>query len=160
MKSPLRLERSFIKELHFTLRDDFIPPASPCPDPQINVNIMAGQRKGSPRNWAFTLTIAPAAESAHLIPFEFKIVMHGLFEVDKDFPEDRADLLAKVNAPSLLYSAAREVLMQLSGRNGYPPFILPTITFLEPEKKQEEQSHPPVGNSQKKSKKKTKATKR
>jgi hypothetical protein len=42
--------------------------------------------------------------------------------------------MVRTNAPALLYSAAREALMYLTGRGRSPAILLPSITFLEPPK--------------------------
>jgi preprotein translocase subunit SecB len=74
-------------------------------------------------------------------PYSFKLVYVGFFRVVKDFPADRIEQMVRVNGPALLYSAAREALVYLSGRGRRPAIMLPSITFIEPPRIAK--SHPP-----------------
>lgn len=66
--------------------------------------------------------------------YSFTVEMVGLFELDeKMLKEDKkhAEELFRVNAPSLLFGSARELLLMLTGRSVAGPYVLPTVAFLD-----------------------------
>ncbi len=74
------------------------------------------------------------AQAQHngLIEFE------GIFDVHPDFPEDKVEELVRMNGGAILYSAVRELVLNLTARSKYGPFEMPTIDarmFIKPPKK-------------------------
>lgn len=66
--------------------------------------------------------------------YSFTIEMVGLFELDKkllDADKKHAEEMLCVNAPSLLFGSARELLLQLTSRSVVGPYVLPTVAFLD-----------------------------
>lgn len=66
--------------------------------------------------------------------YSFTIEMIGLFELDKKLLETdkkHAEEMFRVNAPSLLFGSARELLLQLTSRSVVGPYVLPTVAFLD-----------------------------
>ena len=66
--------------------------------------------------------------------YSFTIEMVGLFELDKKLLEKdkkHAEEMFRVNAPSLLFGSARELLLQLTSRSVVGPYVLPTVAFLD-----------------------------
>ncbi len=66
--------------------------------------------------------------------YGFTIEMVGLFEVDKkllDADKKHAEEIFRVNAPSILFGSARELLLQLTSRSVVGPYVLPTVAFLD-----------------------------
>lgn len=66
--------------------------------------------------------------------YSFTIEMVGLFELDKKLLEadkKHAEEMFRVNAPSLLFGSARELILQLTSRSVVGPYILPTVAFLD-----------------------------
>lgn len=78
----------------------------------------------------YVLTISSAGRKERT-PYTFRVSVVGYFHIDKQFPEEKADLLIYASAPSLLYGAAREMLATITGRGPYPAIILPTATFYD-----------------------------
>jgi preprotein translocase subunit SecB len=64
-------------------------------------------------------------------PVSFNISYTGYFRVLDGYPEEMREKLVAVNGSSILYAAAREMLMQLSGRSIHGTFILPSISFVD-----------------------------
>ncbi len=65
-------------------------------------------------------------------PYTFQLTYVGFYKVVKQYPSDRIEQMVKTNAPALLYSAAREAIVYLTGRGRSPAILLPSITFLQP----------------------------
>lgn len=135
--SPLQLEDYLLKSLRFAI----IAPLTDVPAPatfdllSIEVNAETQKRDDHPLRWRCELTVASKDEEDKNYPYTFELVYVGFFTVVKEFPSDRVEQMVRVNAPSLLYSAAREAIMYLTGRGRVPATLLPSITFLEPPSK-------------------------
>ena len=153
-KSPLNLDFYFVKKVLFELKEgfdsDFNRDQTEVEPPKLNINVESGKNDEVANHWRFELSIeADEKSTGDNFPYVFSISLVGFFQVDENFPAENADMLATINAPSVLYSAAREVLANITGRSPYPAILLPSISFVpepEPEPKQ------------KKSKSKTKKT--
>jgi len=64
------------------------------------------------------------------MPYEFSINVIGFFEIDSKLPASKIEPLIRFNAPAMLYSAAREIIANVSGRGPWGPFLIPTVSFL------------------------------
>lgn len=132
--SPLQLEAYFLKELSFSIADrlETAPTRSPKSDNiGIKVGIDASPRDDDPLKWRCELTVESAEEPESNPPYSFRITFVGFFRVAKGYPAERVELMARTNAPALLYSAAREALVPITSRGPYPAVVLPSVTFLE-----------------------------
>ncbi|HBR56505.1 MAG TPA: hypothetical protein DEA22_03400 [Blastocatellia bacterium] len=137
--SPLQLDGYFLKELSFYLKDELAKvPSKKTHEKTVNLEIseLTLPVDKSGYRWRCELTIQSSnPEEAHF--YEFKIVMIGFFSVDKEIDKKRAELIAKINAPAVLYSASREIIATVTRRSPYPGTLLPTVTFLQPTKSAE-----------------------
>lgn len=133
--SPLQLEEYFLKELMFSLADDLkeIPPKSANFDSMnIDVDADVEMRDSDPRKWRCEITVRSKTKKELKHPYKFSIAFVGFFWVIDEFPAERVEVMARTNAPAVLYSAAREALLSVSGRGRYPAILLPSITFIVP----------------------------
>jgi preprotein translocase subunit SecB len=133
--SPLQLEEYLLKELRYGL----VSPLSESPKPgisydplDIEVNAETGRKSDDPLAWRCQVTVRSKDENEGIHPYTFQLTYVGFFRVVKEFPPDRVEQMVKANAPALLYSAAREALVSLTGRGRLPAIILPSVTFIEP----------------------------
>lgn len=132
--SPLQLEDYVLKSLRFAV----ISPLTDVPASQtfdllsIEVNAVTQKRNNDPLRWRCELSVGSKDEEDKSFPYTFHLVYVGFFRVAKEFPSERVEQMVRVNAPALLYSAAREAIMYLTGRGRAPATLLPSITFLEP----------------------------
>jgi len=109
------------------------------------VYFQTGAVEKDPLKKRIRLTIIQELEKDSNVPYEFKVVLVGFFEIQKKYYEEsgaeKAERMAVVNGPSVLYSAARELLGLISGRGPYRndnvEILLPTISFLNFEGKEE-----------------------
>jgi preprotein translocase subunit SecB len=128
--SPLQLEKYLIKQLEFAVKEDFDVHQKNLPTPRMNVEVFATPHPEEPRAYRLDLNIRSEDEFSHALPYRFNITMRGFFRVVPQYPAEQVETLTRVNGPALLYSAAREVIITLTGRGGYPPVLLPSITFI------------------------------
>lgn len=132
--SPLQLHRYFIKELHYAVKAEFdgkYDQTAAFPYPQLTAQVTHVQNEETQRDWSFELAVKSEDSGSTEFPYTLKIVLVGYFSVREGYPPDRADMLAKVNGPSVLYSAAREALVTITGRSGFPAIVLPSVIFIQ-----------------------------
>jgi preprotein translocase subunit SecB len=162
--SPLRLEWYFIKELHVTWQSEFdISQARPLSVSDLSVEVLPSPNDEEPLRWGFELVITLDDKTGKLFPYTFQIAMVGFFEVTKAYAErnpSRVEMLATVNGPAVLYSAAREHITTVTSRGPHPEVILPTVTFLPVEEKSETPSQPEESQAQVQVESETKLPKR
>jgi preprotein translocase subunit SecB len=60
-------------------------------------------------------------------PFSVKVVMIGEFAISDEFPRDKIQLWANVNAPFVIYPYLRERLYYITSQGGFPPIMLPLL---------------------------------
>jgi preprotein translocase subunit SecB len=133
-RSPLQLDGYFLKELHFTLSDELGTPTTKrlaYSRHAVKIEAETSLYTGNPREWRCQLSVESQDEKEKEQPYNFRVTYIGFFSVSDNYPEDKVELLAKTNAPALLYSAARELLVSLTARGSAPPLLLPSITFIE-----------------------------
>lgn len=135
--SPLQLEEYVLKDLRFTL----ISPLVSAPSSEVNydkidieVNAETRVRTDDPFSWRCEVTVRSKDEKEGTYPYSFQLTFIGFFRVAKEYPSDRIEQMVKANAPALLYSASRELLLSVSGRGRFPAILLPSVTFIEPPK--------------------------
>jgi preprotein translocase subunit SecB len=132
--SPLQLNKYFIKELHFAVKGDFdgkYDQTAEFPYPQLSARVSHTQSEQNPREWRLELTLESDDSQSEKFPYTLKIILVGYFTVIEEYPSERANMLAHVNGPSLLYSAAREALVTITGRSGFPAIVLPSVMFVQ-----------------------------
>jgi preprotein translocase subunit SecB len=71
--------------------------------------------------------------------YTFHLALVGFFFVAENYPKDKVEILAKTNCPAVLYSTAREMLVTVVRRSPFTPVLIPSVTFLEIENKEDEQ---------------------
>lgn len=76
------------------------------------------------------LTVEVGHGDGHSGPYRVRVALRGLFRVDDGVTDRKIrDALLSNTAPSILYGAARELVMTLTGRGPHPPLLLPAEVF-------------------------------
>ncbi|HEV7375950.1 MAG TPA: protein-export chaperone SecB [Pyrinomonadaceae bacterium] len=128
--SRLALDDYFIKALSFALSSGFDQDreeGSEVEPPDLKVRSRLQHLKN--KQWRCELRVELPSDPAGKFPYAFGLTLVGLFSIEKELSPDSDETLARSNAPAVLFSAAREVLASVSSRSGFPPFLLPTVTF-------------------------------
>ena len=134
LSSPLQLNGYFLTELNYVLLNDFkSPPVGTIKYDNLELQLEADTKQYTedPLEWRCQLLVASKDTVNKRHPYHFRVVYVGFFTISADYPKDRVELLAKTNAPALLYSAIRETLISLTSRGPVPPLLLPSVTFLD-----------------------------
>jgi preprotein translocase subunit SecB len=134
-QSPLIIDSYFVKKVQFQLKDGFDTDSTgegkEIATPKLSINVASGKNTEDANHWRFELNIEADENSSEPdFPYTFAVSLVGFFRIDKSYPTEQADLLAQVNAPSVLYSAAREFLANVTGRSPYQPILLPSVSFV------------------------------
>lgn len=132
--SHLLLDAYYVEELSFSVdpkyKYDGEGETKLLPS-DLNVEVEPRQHSQNPLKWYCKLGVT-LEDTGGRLPYMFTIKLSGYFMVSEDCPADLADRIAVINAPSLLYSAARELLAVTTGRARYLSMTLPSVTFFEP----------------------------
>ncbi len=131
--AKIQLENYFVEELFYKFQDsnklsaDNPPKLIPS---NLEVKVGLADNKENGHKKLCILTISLKEETKKSFPYDFKVSLVGFFEIDSSCPDNEVDLLLSVNAPSVLFSAARELLLLVTGRARFFPLMLPTVIFL------------------------------
>lgn len=138
--SQLRLDQYHLEELRFSLDNDYqfekIEDETPLTAEDLDVDVQPFRHPDYPLQWFFKLEVR--LENKSKFPYSFSIRLAGFFEVSEDCPSDMVEPLAMINAPSILYAAAREILALTTARSRYLSIFLPSLRFFGPSAKSTE----------------------
>jgi len=125
--SPLQLKQ------HFFVRFSILPnPGGTIQGAQIlEPTISFDKSPQAPNQWALGLriTLKSAKPEAPTL-YEADIEMFGIVEVHNDFPPEKSEQLAVVNGLGLLYSAIREMFLNVTARSANGALSLPILNFV------------------------------
>jgi preprotein translocase subunit SecB len=62
----------------------------------------------------------------------FELLIKGVFEAEKDMPEDLFKTLYSVNAPAILYPYVRAIVSSYTAQANIPAVIPPLMNFTQP----------------------------
>lgn len=131
--SPLQLRHYFFVESVCKAKSDYpfeaIEPTHSLPADAVLTSVDLLQNNDDQSMFQVNLDIESIHEEAPSLPYEFKLLIIGFFQVAKDFEPSNIEHLVRVNGASVLYSAAREYLMMVTSRGPFGPVMLPTINF-------------------------------
>jgi|ERR1039458_5765940 preprotein translocase subunit SecB len=125
--SPLQLREHGFTTVRVHATDNGSLTNSPSLKPAISFE----RQSANPNQWRLVLSLELGSrEAAKAFAYEGEMKVQGLVEVTGNVPEDRKEQLALVNGFSLLYSAAREMLLNITARSRHGGVTLPTISFV------------------------------
>ncbi len=100
--------------------------------PTVNVQIQAGLGpvEGVENKYQVTLEISSlrAPDGAGTLPYDVAFQVVGQFSILEPTYPDKEKLL-RINGTSILYSAAREMVLIVTSRGPWGPYLLPTVNF-------------------------------
>jgi preprotein translocase subunit SecB len=130
--ATLRLSPLQLREHGFTnVRVQVIDSGALTNPPSLKPEISFERQSTNPNQWRLVLSLQLGSREAEKVfAYEAEMTVRGLVEVTGKVPEDRKEQLALVNGFSLLYSAAREMMLNITARSRHGPLMLPTISFV------------------------------
>lgn len=136
----MQLENYFVEEAFFSLQSEQIEDVEDSPSLEsedLEIEVGLGEGKDDQFKRFCQLTVNLKEKAAETFPYKFKIQLVGFFKLDSTASENELDTLMTNGAPSILYTAAREYLLLITGRTRFLPLMLPTV-FFTPKVKIEE----------------------
>jgi preprotein translocase subunit SecB len=132
MLPPLPLSPLQLKEHGFTaVRIQAMEKGSSAAEPSLTTGIWFEQVPTNANQWKLVLTLQLGSkDAAKPFAYEAEIKLQGLVQVSDGFLQEQKEQLALVNGFSILYSAAREMLLNITARSAYGAMTLPTISFV------------------------------
>ncbi len=130
--SPLQLERHFFTKVQVVAHPD----GDACPQGELFAEVDVARDADDPKRYQLTLRfkLLPSPDMKPRYTAEIHVV--GLVRVAESWPEDKIPQLVEANGAALLYSAAREMLCNLTARGPWPMICLHSANIVE--------SKPPV----------------
>lgn len=131
--SPLQLKHYLVVELSVKA----LPPPATKPNPnakstfKVSTQVTNAKNRENLRDWKVCLKVTGEPEEPALGGYLVAVELIGFFEVLPEFPEDKIEDLVTANAPALLYGAARELVLLVTARGPYSPFVLPSASFCD-----------------------------
>ena len=126
--SPLQLRQHL-----FTIVNVRANPAGKPDGPvQLHQHVVHLPVPGQSNQWQVELYVNSHSGSAKH-PFCYEIELHvvGIVEVSGDMEKEKREAIAAVNGLSLLYGAAREMVLNITARAPHGPYCLPSLNFAE-----------------------------
>ncbi len=126
MKAPLTVINYFFPHVQISADPQFNPePGASPPDCSVKVTIQHDNLKDL-YQVSIQISSAPENESSRQA-YSIDLVVVGLFKVSQDWPDP--EKLLSLNGVAILYSAAREFVITITGRGPWGPVIIPTLHF-------------------------------
>ena len=129
--SPLHLKNYFVT--HLSVRANQLADLSQGQDSggSLTTKVENAKHAEDERQWRVAIQISCSATEKKFCPYLIEAELVGFFEADKSISDDKVEDIVAANAPALLYSAARELVLLVTGRGPFPPFCLPSATFID-----------------------------
>jgi preprotein translocase subunit SecB len=126
--SPLQLERLSIGDLKLKVADR----GAASDELEVEVVPTFARDDDTPTRWMVSINIKFGRSDDKPVPYEGQIGCEGMFMiVDESLSEEMQLKLIAVTAPSMLYSAAREIIASLTARAKNGVFLLPSVSFTD-----------------------------
>ncbi|WP_374979226.1 protein-export chaperone SecB [Pseudomonas solani] len=143
-RHPIQLQNVFVDELSLVVLDRFGFKNGEW-DKGFTYGLSRTEFDKENSTIAIKVELAIEPEDPEIIdrPFVAKVSLFGVFKVDQSqFPVDKIEQFAEINAPIILLPYVREHIFGLTARSGFDPVILPlievpTIKISAPEKPDE-----------------------
>lgn len=128
MLSPLQLDQHRFTKLQVEAIPDG-QPGAPC---QVRTAVSWGHAHDNELSWKVELTVTFGRDDARVLsPYAGEICLAGFFTVSSAWPAQQRQQLVGINGPSMLYGAAREMVLLLTSRCSHGPMTLPTLSFAK-----------------------------
>jgi preprotein translocase subunit SecB len=128
--TPLRLESYFFTKVHVDANPAYSPDKQPKEqDIQVDVSVGILRSKKDADRYQLALEIDRVHSDSAELPYQFSVAAVASVIVDPDLKHPDVARLVKVNGSSMLYSAARELVLLVTGRGPWGSFQLPTLNF-------------------------------
>ena len=136
--SPLILKQYFVTNFSFkaTIPDvasqDDLVKLMVGTHSNITTQVETAKNEENNRLWKVVLRVmVRPSEGSTFCPYVIDAELLGFFEVHQSVDEPAIVDMVTCNGPAVLFGAARELILFNTGRGPMPPFMLPSVTFID-----------------------------
>lgn len=134
MKSSLlRLDRYWLKSISVSENSAFDPASTGVP--VFESTTSRAQKAEDPKYWKVDLEVRTPEKNNSFQPYNVIVKLSGIFEVPNNLDWE---VVVAVNAPAVLFGAAREIIATVTSRGSFPAMVLPSVTFMDEAPKKDE----------------------
>jgi len=128
---PLQLEQSFFTKLHIDVNPEYRADQRNAESAEIEiaVGLNVAQHNTDPNRYQVRLIIDGIEGKESPTPYNISLQIVGYFVLGSEFKHDNITKMVEANGAFVLYAAAREQVLTVTGRGPRGPFNLPTINF-------------------------------
>ncbi len=146
--SPLKLTSYFCSDISFSANPDF-DPTKPVElkIAEFSCNHKLEPVKGADRQYQVGLSVKHQISKKSNSPCSYGVELIGFFEIAESFPAEKREQAVRVNAPSVLYGIAREIVRSVTTHGPFNAVIVPTVSFLDEAVSKDSQLSLPVGKA-------------
>src|SRR5260370_6646928 len=124
-QSVLQLERYFISKVQI----EAVQKSSFPTEIGASTKLEVARNNQEPHRYVVSLTVTLAACDQKPPPYVGEVQVIGFFQVDPELSADKQAQIASVNAASILYGVAREMIANVTARGPWPAVTPPCVTF-------------------------------
>ncbi|MEE9338326.1 MAG: hypothetical protein V3U87_09615 [Methylococcaceae bacterium] len=132
---PFELESYFFTRISVNADPLFVYEEEQCDTPEVITDTKVSINNETRRDVQIQLGINVAPSDEKHLPYNIDLIVVGFFACDHDIPEEDAFKKVVVNGTSILYAAARDFLLTVTGRGPFEAYTLPTTSFVDFAKK-------------------------
>ena len=130
MNAPLQLERYVFTKLEIEANPDYVPQEISSDNPiKLRLDIGLGEHQEDSTKYQVSIGIDELRAEKGVLPYRIALQVVGQFSVHQNFKPEDLKKIVQVNGASMLYSAARELVLLVTSRGPWSAFQLPTISF-------------------------------
>ena len=133
MESQFQFTNPALTNLEFKLNQDF--DGREDKEVQIKMGISVEVSKHKSKNEAIVSLVIELGEKSKKTPFYVKAEETASFKWGADQEDEMVDSLLQQNAPALLLSYLRPVIVQITAASPYDAYNIPFINFTEQQEK-------------------------
>lgn len=129
-QTPLRLETYFFPKVQIEAIPEYVPQdalSEQDVDVTVNVGLLGNEKE--PTRFQLMLKIDKITAKSGSLPYRVSLEAVAIMTIDPGLKHPDIKRLVQVNGSSMLYSAARELVLMVTGRGPWGSFQLPTINF-------------------------------
>lgn len=130
--APLNLQAYFFKKLAMEVNEDYSSEDDrKHADQELNLTLdfRAEQDVETGHLYRLQLGLRNLTGKEAALPYDIDAILIGYFAINVDEISDELDRIIQINGASILYAAAREQILTITGRGPHRALKLPAISF-------------------------------
>lgn len=131
MRAPLQLEQSYFLKLGIEANLDYQTGEEADDEIDFGLKVEVAPHPEDENRYQIMLTLDEFRSSGPALPYDIDIKIVGFFKMAKEFEHDNKEHLTQVNGATMLYGAAREQVLSITGRGPFGPYQIPTVNFFD-----------------------------